>query len=321
LEGTEANAKENLLRGIYFENPEYVPRMNEEVFVTFQFEGNFKMEDWTDKWGVEWKITRPDMVPFPKWNPLPSLEYLDEYVFPNPDDLEFTEQYKKLLCDIDRNNHLVYGSLTYFLFERPWALMSMDNFLKSFFTYPKEMKQLLHGIADFNIRVFERYLETDVDGVIFSEDLGHQRGLMISPAFFREFFVPEYKRCFDLLVREGRIVDFHSCGCVQDIVEDLINVGVTILNPGQARANDLPLIKEKCDGKMALKGAVDSHLLMLGPIEKIQDEVERVINILAPGGGYITGPDQGMPFPEENIETLWTSARQYGRYPKACVSS
>lgn len=111
------------------------------------------------------------------------------------------------------------------------------------------------------------------------------------------------------------MIDFHSCGCIQDIVEDLMSVGVTILNPVQARANDLATIKEKCDGKMALKGGVDSPLLMLGPVNEIRREVKRVISLLTTGGGYIIGPDQSMPFPQEHAETLWVTAESYGKYP------
>ncbi|MEM2939331.1 MAG: uroporphyrinogen decarboxylase family protein [Candidatus Bathyarchaeia archaeon] len=201
------------------------------------------------------------------------------------------------------------------MFERAWALMGMENFFRSFFTHPKELKRLLHEIANFNIGIFRRYLEIGVDGVFVSEDLGHQRGLMISPKTFREFFVPEYKRCFEELAKEGKIIDFYSCGCVQDIVEDLISVGVTILNPVQARANDLAMIKEKCDGRMALKGGIDSHLLILGPVNEIRREVKRGISLLAPGGGYIIGSDQLMPFPQEHAETLWVAAESYGEYP------
>ncbi len=308
------NAKENLLRAIHFEGPEHVPRTNEDVCVEFQFEGNYRVATWTDKWGVQWVTTRPDMVPFPKGNPLPNLELLDDYDFPNPDSLLFTEDSRKFLSKIDREEHLVFGTLSYFMFERAWALMGMDNFLKSFFTHPHEMKRLLRRIADFNVRVFERYLELEVDGVNFSEDLGHQGGLMISPRFFREFFVPEYRRCFEPLVKEGKLIDFHSCGRVQDIVEDLASIGVTILNPVQARANDLALMKQKSQGKLALKGGIDSHLLMLGPVPKIEKEVERVMAILSPGGGYIVGPDQSMPFPPENIEALWRKALALGKY-------
>lgn len=314
------NAKDNFLKAVYFDKPEYVPRTNENVIVTFEFDGNFKMEDWTDRWGVEWKITRSDMVPFPKGNPLRDLDKLDQYTFPDPKCLEFTERHKSFLSSVDRDKHLVFGSLTYFMFERVWALMGMENFFKAIHTRPKEVKRLLHEIANFNIKVFERYLEIGVDGVTFSEDLGHQYGLMISPKLFQEFFIPEYRRIFDPLIKEGKIIDFHSCGCIQDIVEDLVGLGVTILNPVQARANDLALIKRKCAGRMALMGAVDSHLLMLGPIEKIRSEVKRVIGILAPGAGYIVGPDQTMPFPKENIEALWVVAEEFGKYPLRLVT-
>jgi len=308
------NAKENLLRAIRFDNPEYVPRTNEGVGVGFQLEGNYRVATWTDLWGVQWVTTRADMVPFPKGNPLLSLEHLDDYVFPDPDSLQLTDDHREFLRGVDREEHLVFGGLTYFMFERAWALMGMDNFLKSFFTHPKETKQLLHRIADFNVRVFERYLELGVDGVNFSEDLGHQGGLMVSPRLFREFFVPEYRRCFEPLVREGKIIDFHSCGRVQDVVEDLVSLGVTVLNPVQARANDLALMKRKSQGKIALQGGIDSHLLMLGPIPKIEEEVERVMAILSPGGGYIIGPDQSMPFPPENVEALWKKAISLGKY-------
>ncbi|MEM1507272.1 MAG: uroporphyrinogen decarboxylase family protein [Candidatus Bathyarchaeia archaeon] len=309
------NPKENLLRAICCEEPEYVPRTSENIMLVFQFRDNFRMESWIDKWGVRWEAARRDMVPFPKGNPLPSLDKLDEYEFPNPWELGFTCEDEAYLRSIDRSSHLVLGGLTYFMFERAWALMGMENFFKSFFTHPKEMKRLLHEIANFNIGVFRRYLELGLDGVSISEDLGHQRGLMISPKIFREFFLPEYKRCFEELVREGKIVEFHSCGCIQDIIDDLIGVGITILNPVQARANDLLVVKDKCNGRIALKGGVDSHLLMLGPIDEIRGEVKRVINILAPGGGYIIGPDQSMPFPTDHVEALWATAKSYGKYP------
>ena len=67
---------------------------------------------------------------------------------------------------------------------------------------------------------------------------------------------------------------------------------------------------------LALMGAIDTHeVRMLGTPETVEAEVKRVLGILAPGGGYIIGPDQGMPFPPENIEALWRAAEKWGRYP------
>ncbi len=304
----------NFLESIRFGSPTYVPRTNEGVITSIGFEGNFKMENWVDLWGVRWEMGMANAVPFPKGNPLKSLDELDKFRIPSPDDLVLTDETRRRFEDAKASGRLVFGGLTYFLFERAWALMGMEEFLMAMITHPEEVKRLLRLIADFNIAVFQRYIDLGVDGIEFSEDLGSQKALLMSPAMFREFFLPEYRRCLEPVLAAGKIINFHSCGCIQDIVGDLAEIGVTILNPIQARANDLAKIKRDTFGKMALMGAIDSHLLMTGDRESIRAEVKRVIDILAPGGGYIIGPDQGMPYPEENLRALWEAAEEYGRY-------
>jgi len=312
--------RENLLSAIRHSKPKYVPRGNEGTLAGIAYEGNFRVACWTDAWGTRWETTRDDMVPFPKGNPLPDLRRLDEYVVPDPHGLfdADTSLLERMARVPEREDRLVFGQQTYFVFERAWALTGLDQFLAGFYEYPGELRELLRRIADYNIAVFERYIDLGVDGVSFSEDLGTQRALMISPELFRAFIKPEYERIFAPVKAAGKLINFHSCGCVQEIVEDLIDVGVDILNPVQARANDLPLMKQKADGKLALMGGIDTqHVLMLGTPEDVENEVRRVLAILAPGGGYIIGPDQGMPFPPENIEALWRAAEQWGRYPLA----
>lgn len=311
-------AKENLLRAIGCREPEYVPRGNEGVMAGAAYEGNFRIGCWTDAWGTRWETTRDDMVPFPKGSPLPDLRRIDDYVVPDPHalfeaDLSLPERIAQIP---EREDKLVFGQQTYFVFERAWALTGLDSFLAGFYEHPDELRELLRRIADYNIAVFERYIDLGVDGVSFSEDLGTQRALMVSPQVFREFLKPEYARIFAPVKAAGKLINFHSCGCVQDIVEDLIEVGVDILNPVQARANDLALMKQKAHGRIALMGGIDTqHVLMLGTPDGVEAEVKRVLAILAPGGGCIIGPDQGMPFPRENIEALWRAAERWGRYP------
>jgi uroporphyrinogen decarboxylase len=216
----------------------------------------------------------------------------------------------------DRERLFITGQLTYLMFERAWALMGMEECLMAFHTHPQEMHELLGRIADYDLRVFERYLELGVDGISFSEDLGSQRALMMSPGIFREFILPQYKRCFEPVLGAGKVVRFHSCGCVQEIVPDLAGIGVTMLNPVQARANDLPRFKaDAMAGHMALEGGVDSHLLVIGAPDEVRRETLRVMSILAPNGGYVLGPDQGMLWPAENYRAMVDTARQYGRYP------
>lgn len=307
--------KENYLAAIRFDHPEYVPRGNEDYMYWFQLEGNFRMADWSDLWGVDWEVGLADTVPFSKGNPLPDIEKLAEYHFPNPDDLVFTDAHREGIKKARKEGKIVLGCLFYLLFERACPLMGMDNFLAALALNPDEVHELLHGIARYNRRVFDRYLELGVDAVSFSEDLGTQRALMMSPTMFREFFLPEYQYMFENVLAEGKIINFHSCGCVDAIAGDLAELGVTILNPIQAKANNLPQMKADTMGRMALCGGIDTYLLQTGTPAKVRQEVIRVMEILKPGGGYICTPDQSIPgIPEENMRALWDTAEEIGRY-------
>jgi uroporphyrinogen decarboxylase len=309
------NDKENLLEAIRFGHPHHVPLGNEPVRYIFAFEGNLKWETWTDHWGVGWEVGIEGTVPFPKRNPLPSLDVLDDFRFPSPGDLVFTDELAGQLRSIDRSGTVVIGALYYLLFERAWAVMGMENFMTGLMTHPEEMHVFLHRIAHYARDVFDRYLELGVDGINFSEDLGTQRALFMSPDTFREFILPEYKYIFANVLTEGKIVWFHSCGCVEDIVGDLADIGVTVLNPVQARANDLRKIKDIVRGRMALDGAIDTAVLATGNPDDVRREVGRVMAILKPDAGYVCSPDQGIPgIPQENMDALWETAREIGLY-------
>ena len=310
------SAKENYIEAVKYGNPEYVPMGCEPVWHSISFDGMLKFEDWTDRFGVTWEMAAADTVPFPKGNPLADLErQLDSYKFPDPNGLVMNPDVLERLKTVDRNNFLVSGGMCYFCFERVWALMGMDTFFTAIIEFPDEVHYVLHELAKYARGIFDRYLEMGVDGVGFSEDLGTQKALMISPKHFREFFIPEYKYALENVLKEKKFVNFHSCGCVDEIAGDLAEIGITILNPIQARANDLHKIKKDVSGKMALDGGIDTHLIMTGTPEDVKKEVIRIMEILKPGGGYICGPDQYFPnMPEENIQALWQTAKDVGRY-------
>lgn len=309
------NEKENYLEAIRFGKPEYIPTTCEPIGYTFTFEDIVRMENWTDRWGVKWELELEGMVPFPKCNPLADIKKLEQYPFPDPEGLVLSKKTLEKLKKVDRPTKIVTGSMTYLLFERAWALMGMENFMMALIDYPDKMHYLLHQIAIYARLVFDRYLEIGVDGIGFSEDLGSQRALMISPTLFRDFLLPEYVFIFENVKKEGKIINFHSCGCVDAIAGDLSYIGVTILNPVQTRANDLVKLKAQTQGRMALQGGIDTDLLIRGTPEQVQKETIRVLEVLKPGGGYVCGPDQYFPnMPHENMEALWRTVKEFGKY-------
>jgi len=307
--------KENFLEAIRFGKPEYIPR-GDENFIHHVGLDNFRMETWTDAFGVRWVSEMQGTVPFPKDNPIKNIEEWESLRFPNPDDLfcGAADKREQIKAAKDEGK-LIIGGFTYFLFERVWALTGMENFLIGMAEAPDAVRGLLHRTAGYAKRVFDNYMELGADGVSFSEDLGTQRATIFSPAHFDDFFVPEYRYIFENLLNAGKIINFHSCGCIESIADRLADLRITILNPVQARANDLTGLKRKTQNKFALEGAVDSHLLLTGTPDDVRAETARVIEIMKPGGGYICRPDQGFPnYPPENIAAIYKTAAELGRY-------
>ena len=74
-------------------------------------------------------------------------------------------------------------------------------------------------------------------------------------------------------------------------------------------------MKRDTVGRMALEGAIDTVVLAQGTPDDVRAEVIRVMDILKPGGGYVCAPDQVIPgVPEENMDVLWATAGEVGRY-------
>jgi uroporphyrinogen-III decarboxylase len=140
--------------------------------------------------------------------------------------------------------------------------------------------------------------------------------MLISPATFREFFKPLLAEIIQIYKRAGLFVFFHSCGHVEPIVPDLIEIGVDVLHPVQKRANDQVGLKRKYGDQIAFAGGMDTqYTFTLGTPEEVRAEALKQIALLGQGGGYIAGPENWPPFPPQNAEAFATTVREYGKYP------
>ena len=107
----------------------------------------------------------------------------------------------------------------------------------------------------------------------------------------------------------------HTDGRVEEIIPDLIEIGLNILNPVQPECHDLPRLKARFSHLLTFHGAVSSRVLNKGTPEEITEEVKRRIRQLAPGGGYILAPAHWVPYPPGNFEALKEAGKRFGRYP------
>jgi uroporphyrinogen decarboxylase len=272
---------------------------------------------WTDIWGTVWYREHDGVMGFPREFPLADLpNALKSYSWPDPDDERISGQIRERRSAYDpADGRLLAGLNRDTLWEKSYMLVGMDALICYFYTEPNAVRELLRHIMDFQLSAARRYIDEGVELVYMSDDLGTQSGLLFSRDILEEFFVPEYRRLFSLYKQHGVLVNFHSCGHVEPVVDVLMDLGVDVLNPVQASANDLDALRAATQGRMALQGGVSSGLLVTGPIGSIREEAVRRMWQLGRAGGYFCRPDQGMPWPEEHAAALVETVESYGVYP------
>jgi uroporphyrinogen decarboxylase len=165
-------------------------------------------------------------------------------------------------------------------------------------------------------------LGKNVDIICIGDDLGTQDSLLMSPKTYREILKPIHADYIDFIKdRTDAKVFFHTDGDVSPLIDDLIEIGVDILNPIQTSAgnmSDLSELKERFGDEIVFCGAIDTqNVLPNGSPEDVRSEVKRVIGTLGPGGGYLLSAVHTImeEVPAENVLAMVDAVREYGSYP------
>lgn len=204
-------------------------------------------------------------------------------------------------------------------------LRGFNKFYYDIIGNPEFTNALLDKTLEINKRFWQPYMDEVGEHatiVLLADDYGHQNGLLISPALWRKFIKPRLQE-FIADVRKhvkSAKIQFHSCGSVEPLIWDLVEVGVDILNPIQPRARDMDShhLVEKYDKKICYHGGIDvQHVLPKGTTKDVEDEVRKRIRDLAPHGGYILAAAHNLQpdVPPENVVAMFNTGLKYGKYP------
>ncbi len=317
--------RENFLRILKFDQPERVVSqmpVYELSYFGMDHEGFQGGGDnspvgtrWTDIWGTGWHKIQPGVMGMPEVNPLSRPESLAGYRWPDPNDPRLIDQIYARASARPVGDRLLAASHRDTLWEKAYMLVGMEAMMMYFIDKPEFAREVLHRIMDFQLAIARHYLDLGVEMVFLGDDLGTQQGPLLGPRIVDRFLRPEYQRLFDLYRKERVWIGFHSCGNVASVVDMFMDLGVNLLNPVQATANDLDWLRRKTQGRMALQGGVSSPVVMAGPAQAIVDEVLGRIRQLGREGGYVCQIDQSMPFPEEHLRAFYAAVERYGQYP------
>jgi uroporphyrinogen decarboxylase len=181
------------------------------------------------------------------------------------------------------------------------------------------MAALLEKLFAIVSTVTRRFLEITgpyLTVVRTADDLATQQSLMMSPSTYRKVIKPFHRRYFALIRQytDAKIF-FHSDGNVVDLLDDLIEIGVDVLNPVQVSAfADPELVKQRYGDRLAFWGGIDTQTtLPRGTPQEVADEVALRIRQFADHGGYVLGPVHNIlaDVPPANIIAMCEATRTH----------
>ena len=289
-----------------------------------RFVGNSGFGDGgTDVWGIQWKPVSNQFATYHEIarHPLAELTRLkeiQEYTWPSPDWFDVSHLKEEISRINDRERRAIVYSTGNF-FETPWYMRSMERFLMDFVECPEIAEYLMMKATSFYKELSIRAIEASegmIDIVWSASDVGMQTGLMMSPEIWRRYIKPWHRELIVPFKKMGLKTRYHSDGSLIPIIEDLIEMGLDLLDPIQPKAKgmDADNLYRMFGGRISFYGGIDTQdLLPHGKPEDIEKEVLRYIRTLGADGGYVAAASNAIQpdVPVENILAMFRTARDY----------
>ncbi len=319
LDGTMKRYKKDLVELLKEFPQDFGPSDHSEELKKFEgeeFKGEDYRREYTDEWGTVWLDRYDGILGQILRHPLEDWNNLKDYVPPEAPaigDREFGEERKKVA---EYKKQWLTQATGGNFFERLQWLRGYADLLIDLVDERRELNILADMVLDYNMKLIERALALGVDEVVFADDWGTQRQVMINPELWRKFFKPYYKKMFEAVHQGGAYVFFHSDGYIIDYIPDLMEIGVDTLNP-QFSCMDLREVAKLTSGKLCIHTDLDRQYIMpYGIPEQVKEHVKDIINILGDNQGGLRGQGWILPdVPLENARAMFEAFIEYGKYP------
>jgi len=248
-----------------------------------------------DGYGGIWRV---DRRPWHLEQPPRAEPSFAGYDFPKPERFLRPEWKERAwrTCEEHKDSFLL-GSLGWGLFERSWNLRGFENALMDAVAEPAFYAEALDRLTDLYLAFVDTTCDLPIDAVMFGDDWGDQRGVILGPDRWREFIKPPWAEIYEAVHARGKLVLSHSCGSVAAILPDLIEMGLDVLEsvqPEAAGMNPYELKRQWGDQITFWGGLGSQSILPFGTPDEIQAEVHRLCTEMGRGGGYILAPAKGL---------------------------
>jgi uroporphyrinogen decarboxylase len=273
----------------------------------YQAEGTY-----IDEWGITWQ-GQPYSTQYGPGNyteivghPLSDRSLLRTYSPPDPNRPELYAEADRLLAAY-KDEYWIVGVTVTTIFETAWALRGYERLMMDFIEDPALAGAILDLPYRYHLCAAEQLARMGVDMIWTGDDVGTQRGMLISPAHWRRYLKP---RMAEFIARIKSInpqlkVAYHTDGCVYPIIPELIEIGIDVLNPVQPACMDPAKLKTQYGDRLSFWGTMDEqYTLPFGSPEQVRQEVLLRLDTAGENGGLILGPTHHVQL-DTPIENFW----------------
>jgi len=295
-------AKENIVRTIKRDDPEWVP---------YRYDGSLTMllpkvvacprEGGLDDWGVNWLATPAEESSYPDGRPVLTLDQVDSFKSPETDWEMVTAEMRRQMERHSGEDTLIIAKNDLILFDRVRLLLGTEEFMVAIALHPEQLHTLFDKVMAYQRRMTQAIMRSGVAGIRFTDDWGIQESLWIRPEQWRAFIKPRLGELYGMVKLGGGFIFQHSCGHIEEILPDLVELGLDVIDPCQPRSNDIFRWKREYGRHLSFMGGLDTQgYLSLGTPEEVKSAVKEVISVMSRGGGYIAAPSHTISLPEAN---------------------
>ena len=259
------------------------------------------------KWSLEYRSFINDRKDFESF-PWEELEKTDSILKPLYDVGQYLPEGMKVVA----NSGKIY-TLT-------WMLLGFNNFATQLMLDEQFVSDVFSRVAEIQWKLLDKIFELPYVGAVWLvDDMAFGNGPIISPAHYRKFVFPWYKKIAQKCHDNNVLVFQHSDGDLTELMDDIISNGTDLMHPMDPTCMSITDSKIKWGNKIALAGNISNELLRSGTPEEVDARVKHLCQKMGPGGGYCISAGNSVTdwgnF--NNYIAMLKAAEKYGKYPIA----
>ena len=312
------------LEDVLIHHPRYFPNFQkgQRDYDNYEFRAQARAgEDFADNYGCVWHGEVNGIVGIVEGHPLEDWDALEDFQMPDPETqlplgpVDWDTVREQMRLRTERGELRMAGTEHGFLFLRLYYLRGFENLMVDMATEEPRLDRLIEMITQYTEYQVRRYLDMGIDVYGVAEDLGAQTASVMGPRMFDRWIAPAYRRIIDPCHERGVHVHNHSDGYVMDIIDRLIDVGMTICNI-QDLVNGVDDIARELKGRVCVDLDVDRQSVVpYGTPREIRDLIEYEVRTLgSPQGGLMMTCGVYPPTPPENVDAVLCAMEEFERY-------